>query len=132
MTIADTNLFIYSVLPENRWLREWFEREVPSASVISYVEALGFHRHTAEDKTALEALFARTEKLRVGDAVIAEATRSKQIRRMKLGDSLVAATALARDAKLATRNTFDFSWVPNLSVVDPFDQKPKKQSEEGA
>lgn len=131
MMIADTNLFIYSVLPENIWLREWFEGEAPSASVISYVEAIGFHRHTPADKAALDMLFARTERLRVDDAVIEEAVRLKQMRRMKLGDSLIAATALVHGLTLATRNTDDFAWIPNLSLVDPFEQKPKSQSNEG-
>ena len=40
-------------------------------------------------------------------------------RRIKLGDSLIAATALAHGLALATHNTDDFRWIPGLQLVDP-------------
>jgi predicted nucleic acid-binding protein len=40
---------------------------------------------------------------------------------MTLGDALVAATALVYDLTLVTRNVADFDWVPNLSLLNPFD-----------
>lgn len=39
---------------------------------------------------------------------------------MKLGDSLVAGTALAHNCTLVTRNTKDFDWIPGLTLLDPF------------
>lgn len=38
---------------------------------------------------------------------------------MTLGDSFIAATAIVHDLTLATHNTEDFSWVPDLKVTDP-------------
>lgn len=35
-------------------------------------------------------------------------------------DSLIAATALAHDLTLVTRNTSDFENIPNLRIVNPF------------
>ena len=40
---------------------------------------------------------------------------------MSLGDALIAATALDHELTFATRNTKDFDWIPNLSLINPFD-----------
>jgi predicted nucleic acid-binding protein len=51
--------------------------------------------------------------------LIAEAVRLRQLRKMTLGDALIAATALAYDLELLTHNLDDFTWVPGLEVRDP-------------
>jgi predicted nucleic acid-binding protein len=122
MIIADTNLIIYSVPAANAALNAWFAKEAPFVSVVSYVEALGYHRHTAEDKLALEKFFARSVMLEIDKQVLMKAIELKQMRRMKLGDALIAATALVHDCTLATHNTADFAWIPNLSLVDPVER----------
>ena len=43
----------------------------------------------------------------------------RQQRRMSLGDSLIAATALVHGLTLVTHNTNDFRWVTNLLLHDP-------------
>ena len=129
--IADTNLIIYSVKPEYGFIREWFEAAEPSASAVSYVEALGYWKIKPGEVRDLTEFFASTEVLPLDDAVLKQAVKLRQARSMGLGDALVAATALVHDLPLATHNTADFAWIPNLSLVDPFEQKPKSQSNEG-
>jgi predicted nucleic acid-binding protein len=51
--------------------------------------------------------------------VIDEAIRLRQLRKISLGDSIVAATAIARHLTLATHNTDDFSWISGLALIDP-------------
>ena len=38
---------------------------------------------------------------------------------MKLGDSLIAATALEHDLSLATNNTKDYKWIDGLVLINP-------------
>lgn len=47
------------------------------------------------------------------------AIRLRQMRKMSLGDSLVAATTIVRHLTLATHNTSDFSWIAGLALIDP-------------
>ena len=57
--------------------------------------------------------------LPVDDAVLNEAVRLRKHFKMKLGDSIVAATALLYDAELQTRNVDDFQNIPGLIVINP-------------
>jgi len=41
---------------------------------------------------------------------------------MKLGDAIIAATALEYGLPLATRNTVDFRHIDSLQIINPFDQ----------
>lgn len=68
----------------------------------------------------LEEFFANTPTLPVSAPVLDQAVQLRRRRRMKLGDALVAATALTPGCELVTRNTADFDWVTGLSLHDPF------------
>lgn len=50
-----------------------------------------------------------------------EAVRLRQLRKLTLGDALIAATALVHDRTLVTRNVQDFNWIPGLNVLNPMD-----------
>ena len=132
MIIADSNLIIYAANLDYDWLVAWFETVEPSVSRISYVEALGFHGLRPEEKRKLELFFGAAKFVEVSEEVAVKAARLRQKKKMKLGDSLIAATALAHGLTLATHNTADFAWITDLSVIDPFDQQTKSQSNEGA
>lgn len=131
MIIADSNLVIYAALPEHAFLEAWFRRETPFVSAVSYVEALGYHKLAVEDKESLERFFVQAPMLDLTAPVLREAVRLRQLRKIGLGDALIAATALIHRLTLATHNTSDFAWIPNLSLVDPFEQQPKSQPNEG-
>ncbi len=51
--------------------------------------------------------------------VLDEAIRLRKAYKMKLGDSIVAATALLNSAEIYTRNVADFEKIPGLAVVNP-------------
>ncbi|MCK6621405.1 MAG: type II toxin-antitoxin system VapC family toxin [Calditrichaceae bacterium] len=46
-------------------------------------------------------------------------------KRIKLGDGIIAATALVHDLTLVTRNTSDFAGIEGLNVLNPFQQQNK-------
>ena len=81
---------------------------------------LGFHRLHPDDRASFESFFRAAEILPLTDPVVQEAIRLRQQRKMSLGDSIIAATALQHRRTLVTRNTDDFRWIADLSLLDPF------------
>jgi toxin FitB len=118
--LIDSNIIIYASKPGYDFLHPLITQPDLSVSVIRYVETLGFHRLTEQEKQFLTEFFSNVNLAPLSDAVVQRAIGLRQSRAMKLGDSLVAATALVAGTTLVTRNTQDFSWVPGLSLLDPF------------
>ncbi len=117
--IIDSNIIIYSALPAYGVIRKLLEKESPVVSAISRVEVLGYHQLWEPSRSILESFFAAAQVLPVTDQVIDEAVRLRQLKRMKLGDSIIAATALVFGHSLATRNLADFRNIDGLTVIDP-------------
>ena len=121
MHLLDSNILIYAGQPEHTFLDEWLVAESTRISAISIPEVLGFPGLSAEDEAVFEAWFARLVVQAVTEPILRRAAALRRQRRMKLGDSIIAATALEIGAKLATRNVDDFKHVAGLRVVNPFD-----------
>jgi predicted nucleic acid-binding protein len=94
-------------------------------SAVSYVEVLGYHRITETERRYFEAFFAEARVLPLGQSVLDEAVRLRQAKKIKLGDSLVAGTALVYDLTLVTRNVDDFIGIEGLRVLNPFAGHPR-------
>lgn len=119
MLLLDSNIFIYSVLPEYKELREWIIKQELAASEISLVEVLGYHRLTSEDEQDLRDMFSLVKILPVSRSVVDIAIELRQQRKMSVGDALIAATAVEYKMTLVTRNTSDFDWIEALDVLNP-------------
>lgn len=117
--ILDSNIVIYYVDPQYTKLRVFVDRQRPSAhvSAISRVEVLGYHQLDPLDKIKLEDCFDHVFLFAVEEAVLREATRLRQRRKMSLGDAIIAATCLLHNEPLLTNNEADFQHVPNLTVI---------------
>ena len=118
--LLDSNIIIYAAKPDYAALRQFIAEHSPVVSVISYVEVLGYHRLTVQERQLFEAFFTTTHILAVIPEVIDYAVQLRQQRKMTLGDALIAGTALAHQFTLATRNARDFEWIPELTVLNPF------------
>ena len=116
--LLDSNIIIYSALPAHSSLLKLLQPGT-FVSAVSLVEVLGFPRLANADKLSFEKFFAAATVLPIDQAVITEAINLRSQRTMKLGDSLVAATAVVHSLTLVTHNTKDFSWIAGLSVLDP-------------
>lgn len=123
MRVLDSNIVIYAMLPANAWLREEIMSEPFAVSQATRVEVLGWHQITPEDQQDLEEFLATGTLLSITDAVADRAVLLRQQKKMSLGDAFIAATALAHDALLATRNTDDFEHIVGLRLFNPFDQQ---------
>ena len=117
--LFDSNIIIYSAKSLGNTLLELIYRDTPSVSVISYVEALGYHQLVDAERQSLEYLFENAIILPLSLVVADQAVSLRQQRRMGLGDAIIAATALVHDLSLVTHNTEDFRWINGLGLLDP-------------
>jgi toxin FitB len=119
MKLIDTNIFIYSVQPEYAYLRTLFAEEDVFYANVSKIEALGFHQLKAIHKSYFESAFEMVTPISLTHEVIEKAILLRQRRKMKLGDSIIGATALLHDLELYTRNTTDFDWISGIKLYNP-------------
>jgi predicted nucleic acid-binding protein len=63
---------------------------------------------------------AKATMVTITEAVILKTIEIKQSQKIKLGDAIIAATAMVRGFTIVTRNSDDFKNIPGLEVVDPF------------
>lgn len=117
--LLDTNIIIYAAKPQYPDLRRLVEKHQPVVSVISYVEALGFAKIGPQEKADLLTFFRDHKMIRLTRPVMRQAVQLRQTRKMRLGDSIIAATALVHGQTLVTRNVRDFRWISGLGLIDP-------------
>ena len=121
--LLDSNIIIYASLPRYDYLRELIRKHSPRVSVISHIEVLGFHRLTMEELKYFKQFFSAATMIPLEVGIVKTSIQLRQQQKMSLGDSIIAATALAHDLQLVTRNTKDFSWISELKWLNPIDNK---------
>jgi predicted nucleic acid-binding protein len=112
--LLDSNIIIYASQLENEFLREFIAENSPYVSALSYLEVLGYHQLTHEE------FFNASQILPISQPVINQAVILKQIRKMSLGDAIIAGTAFIHNLTIVTRNIDDFNWISKLNVINPF------------
>ena len=83
------------------------------------MEVLGYPDLPQGTLTLLEAFFGSADVIAINDNIVERAIDLRRLKRMKLGDSLIAATALEHDLSLATNNTKDYKWIDGLVLINP-------------
>jgi predicted nucleic acid-binding protein len=121
MMLIDSNIIIYAAKPDFEDLRRFIRDRVPAVSAISYVEVLGYHQLTEQERQYFDEFFKASLVLPLSQEVLEQAVKLRQRRKMTLGDALVAGTALAYNRTLVTRNINDFKAIEELSVFNPFE-----------
>ena len=118
----DTNAvieFLGAALPTSgsNWLQNIIDQNLHHLSVINQIELLGFKGSLAEMQT-LEDFIDVTNVLPLSDVVVQRTIELRKNYKIKLPDAIIAATALAYNLTLVTRNMADFQKVAGLACVD--------------
>jgi len=121
MILLDTNIFIYIAAGK-------LERQVVASydiahASIAIIEALGFPDIQANEHLILKSLFEESYSIALSDSIIERAIMLRQLKKMSLGDVIVAATALENDLALWTANIKDFQHIEGLTLIDPTRQQ---------
>jgi predicted nucleic acid-binding protein len=88
-------------------------------STIINIETLGYHAITLQDKIQTEHLLAQSTVIYIDKLIEQKAIEIRQQKKMKLGDSIIAATALVNNLTIVTRNETDFYGL-GLTIYNPF------------
>lgn len=89
--------------------------DVFNVSIINRIEVLGHHSATSQliDFMNLANTFPITETIADRTIIL------RKIRKIKLPDALIAATALVHGLIIVSRNTKDFQLVEGLNCINP-------------
>ncbi len=120
--LIDSNIIIYAMHPEMESIRAFITEKLPSVSAISYVEVMGYHKLSEQERYYLEIFFKTIHILPISQKILDYAVSLRQTRRMTLGDALIAGTALSYKYTLVTRNIQDFNWIEELKLCNPFEK----------
>lgn len=121
--LIDTNILIYALegLFINNPVMTGIFNDSFNMSIISEIEFLGWKGFSKQNKVedakrflSLACIYPLTPEIK--DMAI----KLKQTYNSKLGDSIIAATAINNDSILISRNFKDFEKIENLKIINPF------------
>ena len=121
--VCDTNILIYAGEPGDVLCSPFVESLDALIASVTRIEVLGFpgFGHLAPERQArLHEIVATTVEAPLDDEIIRRAIILRQKKKMSLGDSIIAATALEFEVPLVTRNTGDFQHIAGLQLINPF------------
>ena len=120
--LFDSNVFIYhfngALGAYGQSLLKQGLVEGGAFSVISRIEVLGFPQPPAELEKA-SRLFAGLNQIELNAEIVAQTIALRQLRKIKIPDGLIAASALHLGLPLVTHNVRDFRWITGLKLIDP-------------
>lgn len=119
MYLIDSNIIIYSYSDQYKYLRSILIDDHAYVSEISRVEVLGFHKLLPEEESYFSDIFKLNSPISLSRKVFDQAIIIRKAYHMKLGDALIAATALVHDLILYTRNLSDFERISGLKCINP-------------
>jgi hypothetical protein len=118
--LIDSNILIYACSAEYIFVSEFIYENLPLISVISKIEVLGYHKLKQRDKIILSNIIDILQIEKLSEDIVEKAIELRQKHRLKLGDAIIAATALVNDDVLVTRNIRDFRKIQDLKILDLF------------
>lgn len=117
--LIDSNIIIYTGLPQYSELRNWLRLKNIRVSIISQLEVLGYHQLVVKDRMYFEDLFKQFDLFDINAEIIDSAIAFRQQQSMSLGDAIIAATAKVHKLPLVTANTKDFNHIEGLELINP-------------
>lgn len=118
--IIDTNVVIDvldNALPSNGMA--FVATLPPLISEATRMELLGWTNATPDQLAPVQRFISKATLLPISEQVILKVIEIRQAHKIKLGDAIIAATALVYDFTLLTRNNSDFKDIDGLTCIDP-------------
>jgi predicted nucleic acid-binding protein len=120
--LFDSNVFIYQL---NGALGSYGQSllkrgiiEGGSFSVVSKIEVLGFSQPLDTLENA-SRIFVALRQIELEVQIVEQTIALRRLRKIKIPDAIIAATALQLRVPLVTHNIRDFQWITELQLIDP-------------
>ena len=121
MYTLDTNAILYYLKDDVGAvfvLRDVFAENVPIyVSAVTELELFAYSDLSAKEESLIEELLATISVIPLDSRIARLAALVRRSYRLKVPDSVIAATAMFTGSKLLTRNTRDFRKIPNFIVL---------------
>ncbi len=124
--LIDTNILIYFF--DGKLSDEQKEKVISifeksfNISVITKIEFLGFKDYLDSEKYSQAKEFIKhANVIQLSDDLVETIIEIKQEYNIKLGDAIIATTALVNNLTVVTRNQKDFDKIDGVVVFNPFD-----------
>lgn len=121
--LIDTNILIYHTKGSPHttdFISNLISQRSFSISILTKIEFLGWDKHTPEGFQKCKKLLELASVHFVDHAIAEKAIELKRMKKIKLADAIIAATALFHHLTLVTRNMEDFKIIAELEVLNPF------------
>jgi predicted nucleic acid-binding protein len=93
--------------------------KIPSISVITKIEVLGFNMAEVHERLFIDFV-NDSNVIELTDEIVNETIAIRKQHKIKLPDAIIAATAIAGQLILITRNVADFKKLKILGLIDPY------------
>ncbi len=90
-------------------------------SVITKMEALGYGFKSPAEQKTMWAFITDSAIFNLNDDIVNRTISIRVIKKLKLPDAIIAATAIENGFTLVTRNISDFNGIFGLQVINPWD-----------
>lgn len=95
----------------------------PMISIITKMETLGYNFTSIDEQITMETFINGSTILELNKDIVEKTITIRKSKKIKLPDAIIAATALAYDLVVISRNTSDFKNIQGLQVIDPHSLK---------
>ena len=97
--------------------------DVLLVSLVTYMEVVGYKFTNETEEEFTNALFGLLEQLPITQAIAEQVVVYRKIRKIKLPDAIILATAYEHGCQLVTRNVSDFMGLEKgVVIVNPFEK----------
>lgn len=124
--LYDTNIIIYYLQQQFPVATEIFidsliQKQSPVISVITEIELLCWNGSLENDIEVLKSFIGETIVIPLEQDVKLRTIEIRKKYKLKMPDSIIAASALVHDLTLLTRNLNDFKLIPELKIINPWE-----------
>jgi predicted nucleic acid-binding protein len=122
--LIDTNILIYHTKGSQRtvdFISGLISQRAFHISILTKIEFLGWDKHNLEGFEKCKKLIEFASVYPVEEEIANKAIELKRGMKIKLADAVIAATAILKNMKLATRNVEDFKMIKDLEVINPLE-----------